>query len=491
MKITATGWAFSRTGGVDQVVLKDGNDVDRLKDLDPKLWAVLALPANQPDLGECLEIMDADRDGKVRIPDILRSVEELKAKIVSLDLLFEPGDSLPIDRITDPAVKEAIAHILASLSQTNALGRIGLVDADKAIEVFSSLPFNGDGLLEPSSTQYGEVGGLIGKIIASGFSSADVQGKQGLDASSLASFACAAKARLAWLSAEPSHEAFPVPEEERAAAYSLFTGLVHRLDDYFQKCGVLAMSGSGEAGAELDKVLSSILAGRLDQAGGAGLEKLPIAMPRAACFLESSGAVNPFDADALAAFLGITSMAFGLDQNLGKPAWEGLKKAFGAYGSWVQARPSSSLAGFDRGALEAALGGSQLIAIGVLIERDMAMAVKAEGLKSLRRLLVMKRDFLAVLRNFVNLDDFYSRGKGLFRAGRLFLDGRELEFCLEVKNPANHAAMVGLSSIYLIYCSLTKHSGEQKSIVAALTAGDADNIFLGRNGVFYDRDGED
>ena len=48
MKGLATAWSFSRTGGVDQVVLRDGNDIGGLKDLDPKLWAVLALPTDQP-----------------------------------------------------------------------------------------------------------------------------------------------------------------------------------------------------------------------------------------------------------------------------------------------------------------------------------------------------------------------------------------------------------------------------------------------------------
>ena len=35
-------WTFSRIGGVDQVVIRNGDDIARLKDLDQKLWAVLA-----------------------------------------------------------------------------------------------------------------------------------------------------------------------------------------------------------------------------------------------------------------------------------------------------------------------------------------------------------------------------------------------------------------------------------------------------------------
>jgi hypothetical protein len=45
--------------------------------------------------------------------------------------------------------------------------------------------------------------------------------------------------------------------------------------------------------------------------------------------------------------------------------------------------------------------------------------------------------------------------------------------------------------MYLIYCDLSRKDGAKKSISAALTAGDADNIFVGRNGIFYDADNND
>ncbi|MCX7027655.1 MAG: hypothetical protein NT061_09270 [Spirochaetes bacterium] len=491
MKAAAARWTFSRIGGVDQVVLRDGNDVGNLKNLDHKLWAVLALPTSQPAFGECLKIMDMDEDGKVRVPDILRSVEELQAGLASLDQLFDSGDSLPVDQIVDTSAKEAVAHLLEANPQANSSNRIGLAEVDKEIEIFSSLPFNGDGVVDPACIEDSEVAGLARGIIAAGFSAGDSAGKQGLAAVSLANFIDAAKARLAWLSVEPSSQEFPIPKEERGRGYALFSGLALRLDDYFQRCMVLAMSGSDEVVVELGKVLSAIVAAGLDADGGAELEKLPIAMPRVSALLESGGAINPRDANAFSAFMALVSKPFSLGPNIGQSAWETVKKSFENYGAWVKAESFPNLASFDKDNLETILSGPELAVIGGLIEKDAAMALKADGLRALRKLIVMKRDFLSVLQNFVNLDDFYSKGKGLFRAGRLFLDGRELKLCLEVKNVANHASMAGLSAMYLIYCNLTSHSGQQKSIVAALTAGDANNIFIGRNGVFYDTEGGD
>jgi hypothetical protein len=44
--------------------------------------------------------------------------------------------------------------------------------------------------------------------------------------------------------------------------------------------------------------------------------------------------------------------------------------------------------------------------------------------------------------------------------------------------------------MFLAYCDLTRQ-GETRQIAAALTNGDVDSVFAGRNGIFYDRAGND
>jgi hypothetical protein len=57
---------------------------------------------------------------------------------------------------------------------------------------------------------------------------------------------------------------------------------------------------------------------------------------------------------------------------------------------------------------------------------------------------------------------------------------------------AKHGSLATLSRIYLAYCDCTrKGSNEKMMIAAAFTNGDADNLMVGRNGVFYDRTGRD
>ena len=74
----------------------------------------------------------------------------------------------------------------------------------------------------------------------------------------------------------------------------------------------------------------------------------------------------------------------------------------------------------------------------------------------------------------------------MFQAGTLYLDARALHLCVPVIDAAKHAALAGSSDAYLAYCDVTR-DGKTMQIAAAITNGDQENIFVGRNGVFYDR----
>jgi hypothetical protein len=56
--------------------------------------------------------------------------------------------------------------------------------------------------------------------------------------------------------------------------------------------------------------------------------------------------------------------------------------------------------------------------------------------------------------------------------------------------PASTRRWPGLSRICLVYCDCVR-PGAKQTIAAAFTAGDSDQLMVGRNGVFYDRQGRD
>jgi hypothetical protein len=73
----------------------------------------------------------------------------------------------------------------------------------------------------------------------------------------------------------------------------------------------------------------------------------------------------------------------------------------------------------------------------------------------------------------------------------LFIDGRSCDLCLPVDDSGKHASLAGMARAYLLYCDCTRKSGEKRSIVAAVTGGETDNLMVGRNGVFCDHKGND
>ena len=135
-----------------------------------------------------------------------------------------------------------------------------------------------------------------------------------------------------------------------------------------------------------------------------------------------------------------------------------------------------------------------------------ALAAAQAQFKPLEKLLLLCRDYVTLLRNFVSFQDFYAkRGKALlgrgsadespwaiFQAGTLVIDQRACNLCLKVSDMGKHNTQAADSGMYLIYCNC-KHqaSGQTMQIVAAMTVGDIRNLKVGKNALFYDRQGRD
>jgi uncharacterized Fe-S cluster-containing radical SAM superfamily protein len=77
--------------------------------------------------------------------------------------------------------------------------------------------------------------------------------------------------------------------------------------------------------------------------------------------------------------------------------------------------------------------------------------------------------------------------KDILRAGL-----QEISVSVDYADPARHDALASLAQTYLAYCDCTRKGASDKMLIAAaFTGGDSDNLRVGRNGVFYDRQGRD
>jgi hypothetical protein len=256
--------------------------------------------------------------------------------------------------------------------------------------------------------------------------------------------------------------------EQTEAAYAAVNAVREKVDDFFARCRLAAFdSRAGAALNASEDAFKALAAGSL-QCESAAVAALPLARVDSGGELPLGGDLNPAWAArmALASELGMRPL-LGEREHVNAADWQRVLEQFAPYAAWLAERPATGA------------------------EADKDTAPEAEAVRDLERLARYVRDLLPLANNFVAFRDFYTRqGKATFQVGALYLDGRCAELCVDVADPAKHAALAGLARICLVYCDCQR-GGDKRSIAAAFTAGDADQLMVGRNGVFYDRQGRD
>ena len=87
-------WKWFRAGGTAQVKLECGDDVAHLAQLDPKQWFAISMPTTGVRFDRrMLDLMDTDRDGRIRADEVLGAIEFLKSKGVDLDSIYHTTEA--------------------------------------------------------------------------------------------------------------------------------------------------------------------------------------------------------------------------------------------------------------------------------------------------------------------------------------------------------------------------------------------------------------
>ena len=204
--------------------------------------------------------------------------------------------------------------------------------------------------------------------------------------------------------------------------------------------------------------------------------------------------MNPAWASIAASFADlVVTPLFGESAELTETQWRKVQETFAPFEAWQAAKAGVEVEGLGIDRVQAILQGSGRAKLEELIRRDLELADQVEAIGNVVRLVYYNRDLYQLLNNFVSFRDFYgNERKAIFQAGTLYIDGRACELCVRVASVDGHSPMANLSRTYLAYCDCKRrNSSEQMFIAAAFTEGDADNLMVGRNGVFYDSEGND
>jgi hypothetical protein len=483
-------WQFFRAGGVDQVSLRNGADLVHLPELDAKLWVALAMPNSDVDVDpDTMKILDGDGDGRVRVDDIREVATWVDATFKNPDDVLKSADAVALSAIKDAKVAAAAKRVLADLKKPEATS-ISVDDASGVSKAFVETVLNGDGIIVPGSADDAELRKIIEAAIGTHGGAMDRSGKAGLDRSALDAFFAEVDALSTWAKAGREPANLPLGEGTAVAA-DAHAAVADKLEDYFARCRLAAYDPRAAAGVGAQEADFVAMSAKALATGSDEIARLPLAKVEDKVRLAVGPGLNPAWAGRVRSFADVAVKPVTGTRDVITPEDVAAVTArLAPFVAWRAAKPSTKLGALDLGWLEEIGKGDARAKIAEYIARDAALADEYNALASVEKLVRVQRDLGRVLRNFVNFSDFYSTKNGAFCAGTLYLDSRACHLCLPVSDAGKHGTLAGAAAAYLAYCDIMR-GGVKRQIVAAFTNGDADYLIVGRNGVFYDRKGED
>lgn len=490
-------WNFFRAGGFDQVQLDSGADLLALKDLNQKLWVALSCPTRGIEFdARTLDMIDSDGDGRVRANEVLAAIGWAGSLLKNADVLVQGADKLALHDIDDSGaegqhVLASARHILKSLGKPEAL-EISLADMDDIEKFVAALTFNGDGVIAAKQIDDAGLRATVADAIKCVGSVADLSGEPGIDAALAERFFTELSAYADW-HASADKTVLLLGEDSVAAAAALYA-VRDKLDDYFTRCQLAAYDARAAEPLSRSAADYQQFAAQNLSAQNQEVANFPLATIAADKALPLHAGINPVWAARIAALRELVLVPLLGDQaSLSAADWNLVCEKFAAYAAWQADKPATGVASLGIVRVNEILASTHQAGLAALIAQDLAVEQEVKAIRSVERLLRYHRDLYLLVNNFVSFRHFYSgKNKAVFQIGTLFLDGRSCELCIKVEDVAKHAGYASMSGVCLAYCECTRNNGKDKmTIAAAFTAGDADFLMVGRNGIFYDRHGND
>lgn len=488
-------WKFCSLGGVSRVRISSGEDIAHLGELDKKLWTTLSCPTEDLEFNkEFLNLLDSDKDGKIRVHEVVQASEWICSVLKDKDILLDGASEIALSNIdsSNPCgsrLAASASQILRNLGKES--DKISLADSADSIAIFSGTRFNGDGIICEISTDDPAQKKAIAACIASLGGKVDRSGAQGIDSALLNDFYAQLQAYSSWRkSINPEILPYGADTDKALCACEKLSA---KINDFFVRCSLIAFNA--DAAAQLDTSLSAISA-----AAGQDLSKCseaiassPLARPNSEGVLPFKG-INPAwqaDWDALKSL--VLDVELPGAEQLDREQWQKILAKFDSYRAWKNAKAGAGVEALGLETIDELLAENAKEGIEELIKQDLALSDEANSIDDVHKLLLLRRYLYEFLENYVIFGAFYDKSrKSVFEAGKLYIDQRCLELCIKVSDMGKHADMASQSGMYIIYCNCTsKKNGKNLTIAAILTDGDVDNLRVGMNAVFYDRDGVD
>ena len=496
-------WTFQRVGGLDQVVLKNADDIINLANLDPKLWVALSCPTTGLDFDQrTLQLLDSDNDGRIRIPDILDAISWAKDKIVSFDNIVQSSETLPLSQIDDSTEQGkkllVTAHsILANLNKSQA-DYLTQDDVQQSLKINASKLYNGDLIFPPSAELSPEMQNFIQAAIKTTGAEKDMSGQDGINLEIAQTFVKNLKSWQKWQT-DISNTETPFGEN-RSEIWKLVQELKPKIDDYFLRVELAQYAPQAQTALNVDeKYIVPTQNGLLSDEA---LSELPLSRIDSNNALDLVNGLNPLWKTKIIRFRALVASHLADPNQLTAQEWQDIQTGLNAYATLISSKPemqqlnvatkpTASIEDIPSNQIANLANDNLLSEFEKMVEQDNQTPISASDVFVLEKLVLFQKHLYRLLINFASFAEFFSLDHyAAFQLGKLYIDGRCATLCVAVDNIAKHSTMANYSELCLLYCECTRH-GQKQTIVAAITAGQGDLLMEGRNGVFIDNLGND
>jgi len=490
-------WKFSTIGGVTRVNIESGQDIAHLDELDRKLWTALSCPLNSLEIEEAtMTMLDTNGDGKIHVEEVIAASKWLTTVINDPELLLKRDSYIPFSAFNTD--NEDGRHLLETAKQIiENLGlekdTISIADVSDSLAIFAKTRFNGDGVITEQTADDETIKALIGTIIGAMGSVADRSGEQGINTEHIEAFYTALADFIAWKDAGEADKAniFPYGDDSAMALAACMT-VKDKVEDFFMRCKLASFNNDSASvldvsSSRIGEISGNNLAASVDE-----IATYPLARVNAEHRLPLGTEINPAWAGAIA---NLKKLVIEKDypdaEYLTEEQWVSILAKFNAYNAWMGAKKGAEVESLGYDTVKTLLAENKKDALLDLVAQDKALEAKSNAIGQVDKLLHLYRDFYTLLTNFVTFSDFYSLDKkAIFQAGTLYIDERACDLCIKVSDMGAQGTMAPLSNMYILYCDCTSKSKPgTMTIAAVVTDGDVGSIMVGKNAVFYDRDG--
>ncbi len=492
-------WRFFRAGDFEQPLLRNAADLAALRKLDQKLWATLACPTDRLNIShKFLQLMDENGDNRIRAPEVLNAIDWTLARLNDPDCLFSQR---PLTLADLKEGEESHNLILAARRLLRLLGRsdedsLSAEDTADPAMIFPADVANGDGLIPVQLSSDESLQSLIEQIITCLGAETDRSGEPAISAEQITEFFAQAGAVNEWHQSASDAVRQPFGDDS-ASTLELLSRLKDKINDHFTRVDLVAYdTRSATIMAAGEEELARLAAGNL--ANLDCLRELPLANLEQTGGLSFSEGINPaWQADMQAFYQQVVVPEYGELERLDRTHWQAIQDKAAAYFAWQADQPGVAI--LEQLSLEEvlAIDPAREAALQALVAEDLEVEEAAQGWVDLDKLLNMQQFLVPLLKNFVSFEDFYGRKeKAIFQAGRLFIDGKSCDLVVDVGDVEAHSAVATQSNSFLIYCHCVRRGQpvdgrEECNVVALISAGVDHELMPGRNGLFYDQNGND